>query len=72
MRRNNTKKPGKDRYDHVYIEAPQCPWMNSMVADPIKTVFHNRAADPDARIVCMFRNVYDLEEFVLRYRVELF
>lgn len=74
MRRNNSRKPSNnlERYDKVYIEIQQCPWLHSMVAEPLKTIFYNTAAYPDANIDRMFRNVYDLERFVVQYRVELF
>jgi hypothetical protein len=73
MRHNNIRKPSNnlDRYDKVYIDIPQCPWLHSMVAEPLKTIFYNRAADRDANIDRLFRSVYDLESFVLRYGIEL-
>ena len=73
MRRNNRQKPSSilDRYDRVYIEIPQCPWLHSMVVEPLKTIYYNRAADPWANIDRMFRSVYDLESFVMRYRIDL-
>lgn len=74
MRRNNHNRPSNtiDRYDRVYIDMVQCPWLHSMVCEPLKTVYYNTAAYPDANIDRMFRNVYDLERFVVQYRVELF
>ena len=72
MRRNNTKKPGKDRYDHVYIDMPQCTWISDIVVDPLKTVYHNRAASPDANVVRVIRDVDDLGTFMWQFNVELF
>jgi hypothetical protein len=72
MRRNNTKKPSKDRYDHVYIDMPQCAWLSDIVVDPLKTVYHNRAADHDANVVRIIRDVDDLGAFMWRFNVELF
>ena len=74
MRRNNTQRPSSrmDRFDHVYIDIPQYAWLRSMVAEPLKTVYHNRAAEPYANIDQMFRNVDALENFVSRHGIELF
>lgn len=74
MRRNNIRKPSNnlDRYDKVYIDIPQCPWLHSMVAEPLKTVYYNRAADRDANIVRMLRDVQDLERFAAQNRIDLF
>ena len=73
MRRNNRQKSSNmlDHYDRVYIEIPQCPWLHSMVCEPLKTIYYNRASDPWANIDRMFRSVYDLESFVFRYRIDL-
>lgn len=73
MRHNNRQKASNnlDRYDRVYIEIPQCPWLHSMVAEPMKTIFYNTAAYPDANIDRLFKSVWDLESFVLRYGIEL-
>lgn len=73
MRHNNRQKPSNnlDRYDRVYIQIPQCPWLRSMVCVPLKTIYYNTAADTWANIDRMFVSVWDLEDFVLRYRIEL-
>lgn len=74
MRHNNNHKPSNnlDRYDRVYIDIPQCPWLHSMVAEPLKTVYYNQAADRDANIVRMLRDVQDLERFAAQNRIDLF
>lgn len=74
MRHNNIRKPSNnlDRYDRVYIDIPQCPWLHSMVVEPLKTIYYNRAADHDANIDRLFRSVYDLELFCVQHRIELF
>lgn len=73
MRHNNRHKASNilDRYDRVYIEVPQCPWLRSMVAEPVKTIFYNSAAEEGANVDRLFKSVWDLEDFVLRYRIEL-
>ena len=73
MRHNNRQKASNmlDKYDRVYIEVPQCPWLRSMVAEPMKTIYYNSAADEWANIDRLFKSVWDLEDFVLRYRIEL-
>lgn len=72
MRHNNIRKTSKDRFDHVYIDMPQCTWISDVVVDPLKTVYHNRAADPDANVVRMIRDVDDLGTFMWQFHVELF
>lgn len=73
MRHNNRQKASNmlDKYDRVYIEIPQCPWLHSMVVEPMKTIYYNSAADEWANIDRLFKSVWDLEDFVLRYRIEL-
>lgn len=74
MRHNNIRKPSNnlDRYDKVYIDIPQCPWLHSMVCEPLKTIYYNSAADRDANIVRMLRDVQDLERFAAQNRIDLF
>lgn len=72
MRRNNTNRPSKNRFDHVYIDMPQCPWISDVVVDPLKTVYHNRAASPGANVVRIIRDVDDLGAFMWQFNVELF
>lgn len=73
MRHNNTNRPSNtiSRYDRVYIAIPQCPWLHSIVAGPLKTIYYNTAAAPGANIDRLFTEVWDLQDFVLRYRIEL-
>lgn len=73
MRHNNRQKVSNmlDKYDRVYIEVSQCPWLRSMVVEPMKTIYYNSAADEWANIDRLFKSVWDLEDFVLRYRIEL-
>ncbi len=73
MRHNNRNKPSNnlDKYDRVYIEIPQCPWLHSMVCAPMKTVYYNSARDPWANIVRMFKSVWDMEDFCERYRIDV-
>lgn len=71
MRRNNRQKPSNnlDRFDRVYVDIPQCPWLRCMVAVPLKTIFYNSAAEENANIDRLFTSVYDLELFITRYRI---
>ena len=69
MRHNN--RMSIDRFDRVYIDVPQCKWLRSMVAAPLKTIYYNRAADPGANIDRLFTNVIDLEMFVVNYMIDL-
>lgn len=73
MRRNHTRKQNRplSSYDHVYIDIPQCPWLSDLVVDPLKTVYHNRAADINANIVRMIRIMDDLDSFLDQYRIDL-
>ena len=73
MRHNNRNKPSNilDKYDRVYIDIPQCPWLRCMVCAPMKTIYYNSARDPWANIDRMFRSVWDLEDFVLRYGIDI-
>lgn len=73
MRKNHPHKRNKTlaAYDHVYVEIPQCPWLSDLVVDPLKTVYHNRAADIDANIVRMIRIRSDLDSFLERYGIDL-
>lgn len=74
MRHNNRTKPSSTiaNYDRVYIDIPNCPWLRSMVAEPLKTIYYNAAADRSANIDRLFRNVHDFEWFVVQHRIELF
>lgn len=74
MRHNNRHKASNvlDRYDRVYIDISQCPWLHSMVVEPLKTIYYNSAADSNANIDRLFKNVWDLEVFCATYRVVLF
>lgn len=73
MRHNNRHKASKtlDRYDRVYIEIPQCPWLRSMVAEPLKTIYYNSAAEPGANVDRLFTDVWDLEMFAIGNRIDL-
>ena len=73
MRKNHLHKRNKTlaAYDHVYVEIPQCLWLSDLVVDPLKTVYHNRAADIDANIVRMIRIRSDLDSFLERYGIDL-
>ena len=73
MRHNNRNKPSRilARYDRVYIDIPQCPWLKRMVVEPLKTIYYNTASDPYANVDRLFKNVYDLERFVVVNRIEL-
>lgn len=73
MRHNNRQKPSNilDRYDRVYIDVPQCKWLRSMIAQPLKTIYYNRAAEPGANIDRLFTNVIDLEFFVMNNMIDL-
>lgn len=73
MRHNHRQKASNilDRYDRVYIDIPQCPWLHSIVAVPLKAIYYNTGADESANIDQVFRSVYELERFAERYRVEL-
>ena len=73
MRRNNRQKSSNmlDHYDRVYIDIPQCPWLKRMVVEPLKTIYYNTASDPYANVDRLFKNVYDLERFVVVNRIEL-
>ena len=73
MRHNNRQKPSNilGRYDRVYIDIPQCPWLRSMVCEPLKTIYYNSARDEHANIDRIFRGVWDLEAFVMRYQIDL-
>lgn len=74
MRKNHTRKHNKplSAYDHVYVEIPQCPWLSDMIVDPMKVIYHNRAADPDANISRRIHDVYDLTMFLWQHGIELF
>ena len=74
MRKNHTRKQNNSisSYDHVYVEIPQCPWLADMVVEPMKCVYHNRAADSDANIVKMIRDVTDLTMFLWQNGIDLF
>lgn len=64
MRHNN--RIHMDRYDRVYLDIPQCPWLRSIVAEPLKTIYYNSAARPDANIDKLFNGkngVWDMEVF---------
>lgn len=71
MRHNNRQKPSNilDRYDRVYVEIPQCPWMRSIVAAPLKTIYYNRSAARGANIDRLFADVWDLQDFLTRHRI---
>ena len=73
MRHNNRQKPSNilDRYDRVYIDIPQCPWLRCMVAEPLKTIYYNSAADKWANIDRLFRSVWDMEAFLMRYGIDI-
>lgn len=73
MRHNNRNKPSSilARYDRVYIDIPQCPWLKRMVVEPLKTIYYNTASDPYANVDRLFKNVYDLERFAVVNRIEL-
>jgi hypothetical protein len=51
---------------------PQCTWISDIVVDPLKTVYHNRAASPDANVVRIIRDVDDLGTFMWQFNVDLF
>ena len=74
MRHNNRTKPSNilAHYDKVYVDIPNCPWLHSMVVEPLKTIYYNAAADHSANIDKLFRNVYEFEWFVVQNRIELF
>lgn len=69
MRHNN--RISTDRYDRVYISAPQCPWLYSIVATPLKAIYYNVDAENGANIVKLFNNMWDLEEFVGMNEIKL-
>ena len=71
MRRNNTTKSSNtiSNFNKVYADIPQCPWMHSVVVMPLKTIYYNVSADPDAHIDRLIRTVPDLENFIMRYGV---
>lgn len=73
MRHNHTIKSSNtiSRYDRVYLDIPQCPWLHSMVAVPLKTIYYNTAAAPDGNIDRVFRDVWDLQMFVVRHSIHL-
>ena len=74
MRHNNRTKPSSTlaHYDKVYVDIPNCPWLHSMVVEPLKTIYYNTTADHSANVDRLFRNVYDFEWFVVQHRIELF
>ena len=74
MRKNHPRKSNNplSAYDHVYIDIPQCNWISDIVVDPIKAVYHNRAAAPGANVVHLIRDVDELDAFMFRFGVELF
>ena len=74
MRHNNHTKPSNilAHYDKVYVDIPNCPWLHSMVVEPLKTIYYNAASDHNANIDKLFRNVYEFEWFVVQNRIELF
>lgn len=73
MRHNHAQKPSNqlDKYDRVYIDIPWCPWLHCIVVVPLKAIYYNTAADEGANIDQVFRSVWDLERFCMRYRIEL-
>lgn len=74
MRHNHTQKPSNqlDKYDRVYIDIPWCPWLHSIVAEPLKTIYYNTAAGRYGNIDKLFKNVYDMERFCEKYGIELY
>ena len=70
MRRNYPAKTTNYRnWDRVYVDLPQCPMYSKLVCDPLKTIYINRAADPETAVPRMFRSVEDFEEFCWRVGV---
>ena len=70
MRKNN--RIHIDQYDRVYVEIPQCKWLRSIVAEPLKSIYYNRSADAGANIDKLFRNVFELERFIVQNMIDLF
>ena len=60
-----------EAFDRVGLEIPQLPHIAKLVVSPIKVVFINRAADPDANIDRLFRSVEDFTDFCDQYWIEL-
>lgn len=72
----NRKRIGKDinvyeAFDRVGLEIPQLPQIAKLVVTPMKVIFVNQCADPDANIDRMFRSVEDFTDFCDRYWIEL-
>lgn len=67
MRKNNTIRD----YDRVYIDLPDLPYVRTLTACPLKTIYINRSATPFANVDRLFRTVDDLERFCEKAGVEL-
>ena len=73
MNRKRISKPMNvyEAFDRVGLEIPQLPHIAKLIVAPMKVVFINRAADPDANIDRMFRSVEDFTDFCDEYWIEL-
>ena len=70
MRHNN--RIHMDRYDRIYIDIPQCKWLHSIVAVPLKTIYYNATAERNANVVRVCNDVYDLDAFCVANGIPLF
>lgn len=52
-------RPILDSYDTDYIELPQHPEIERIVVEPLKTIYTNLSAAPDANIIRVVRNMDD-------------
>lgn len=57
MRRNhikrNDKKVDLNQFDRIYIDAPEYPNVTRFVCMPLKTIYINIAAWPEANVVML-------------------
>ncbi len=52
-------RPILDNYDTDYIELSQHPEIERIVVEPLKTIFTNLSAAPDANVTRVVRNLDD-------------
>lgn len=69
MKRNRRNSP--DTYDRIYEYWPHLPEVHSLTAVPLKTIYYNRAADPDS-VDLIYRSVDAVQAFESKYNVKLY